>query len=482
MRVPRPARTTVVSFCVLLGTLILTSTPAQAARNHVLSASLGSPGEGAGELSLVPYSIGIEGSTISTNKPETPGSGVAVDDATGDVYVADTGNRRVDEFSAGGGFVRAWGWGVADGAAKLETCEVVCRAGVAGAGVGQFDRPVFVAVDNSGGPSEGDVYVGAGIGSVASIDQQELEFAGATGGSYTLSFEGETTPAIPYTAGAAMIGSALQALAKIGPGNVEVHGAEGGDVIQFVGALGDVVVPQLTVDYSGLAPAGAKATVRTAFEGAPYVPEVVDKFDAEGGLIEAWGDEGQLDGEGVAGGPFSGEFTGVAVDGSGDLWVFTGVQDGLFEFGEAGGLVESCNQSLMAALRMGLVWMGQDEFMLVVDSNRWWCCRRGVGFLVRSRRRGLRITGLCRRLVWLLIRRWGVVKCMWMWVGVWLSGLRRRVSRAWKVRGNLCVCRLNRLARPSCRELLVWRSIPQMKRCMPLTRGPTRWMCSCCIR
>src|ERR1700685_4156232 len=62
--------------------------------------SFGAPGPGAGQL---------EG-------PE----GVAVNDTTGDVYVADTGNDRIDEFEPDGAFVRAWGWGVDLGGAGLE--------------------------------------------------------------------------------------------------------------------------------------------------------------------------------------------------------------------------------------------------------------------------------------------------------------------------------------------------------------------------
>ena len=35
--------------------------------------------------------------------------GVAVDQASGDVYVADSGNARVQKFSATGAFIAAWG-------------------------------------------------------------------------------------------------------------------------------------------------------------------------------------------------------------------------------------------------------------------------------------------------------------------------------------------------------------------------------------
>ncbi len=84
---------------------------------------------------------------------------VAVDDSTGDIYVADTGNHRVMKFDSSGHFLAAWGWGVTDGAPISEVCTSGCRAGISGLGAGQFRSPTFIEVDNSSGPSAGDVYV-----------------------------------------------------------------------------------------------------------------------------------------------------------------------------------------------------------------------------------------------------------------------------------------------------------------------------------
>src|SRR5689334_4569277 len=39
-------------------------------------------------------------------------AGAAVNDTTGDVYIADRGNNRIQEFNASGGFIRAWGYDV----------------------------------------------------------------------------------------------------------------------------------------------------------------------------------------------------------------------------------------------------------------------------------------------------------------------------------------------------------------------------------
>src|ERR1700722_5538656 len=130
-------------------TLAASSAPALATRNHTFSASIGSLGSGAGELS----------------SPE----GVAVDNssgpAAGDIYVADTGNARVDQFDSSGHFLRAWGWGVADGKEEFEICTTVCQKGIVPTDPehskpGQFDTPKNIAVDGSSGPSAGDVYVG----------------------------------------------------------------------------------------------------------------------------------------------------------------------------------------------------------------------------------------------------------------------------------------------------------------------------------
>lgn len=81
--------------------------------------------------------------------------GVGVDPANGHVYVADLLNARIDELTAWGRFVRAWGWGVDDGTtAALQSCSVTCFKGIEGANAGQIAIPFGVAVD-----AARDVYV-----------------------------------------------------------------------------------------------------------------------------------------------------------------------------------------------------------------------------------------------------------------------------------------------------------------------------------
>jgi hypothetical protein len=86
--------------------------------------------------------------------------GIAVDQASGDTYVSDSNNNRIEEFGPEGRFLLAFGWGVADDTtAALQTCTATCFPGILGEGAGQFSAPEGIAVDNSPGASHGDLYV-----------------------------------------------------------------------------------------------------------------------------------------------------------------------------------------------------------------------------------------------------------------------------------------------------------------------------------
>ncbi len=79
-------------------------------------------------------------------------------------------------------------------------------------------------------------------------------------GTYTLTFDGETTSGIAYNASAAAVQTALEGLATIGSGNVEVSGGEGVTdgvtswfyLIEFVGALAGSNVSELVIDESSI--------------------------------------------------------------------------------------------------------------------------------------------------------------------------------------------------------------------------------------
>jgi hypothetical protein len=97
-----------------------------------------------------------------------------------------------------------------------------------------------------------------------------------TGGTFTLTFEGQTTAAIDWDASAAEVQSALEALSNIAPGDVAVTGNEQGPwTVTFQGALGASNRTQMTIDDTNLT-GGAGHAVTTVTEGQALanVPEV----------------------------------------------------------------------------------------------------------------------------------------------------------------------------------------------------------------
>jgi hypothetical protein len=114
------------------------------------------------------YSFAITG--FGTNALWAPAA-VAVDNSTGpsahSVYVTDPGESRVEKFDPAGKFVFMFGDGVnrttggdVCTAASGDLCGAGAEASPSGAPAGAFRQPEYIAVDGSGGPSAGDVYVG----------------------------------------------------------------------------------------------------------------------------------------------------------------------------------------------------------------------------------------------------------------------------------------------------------------------------------
>ncbi len=73
----------------------------------------------------------------------------------------------------------------------------------------------------------------------------------ATGGTFTLTYSGQTTGNIAYNASAATVDAALEALSNIGAGDVTVTGT-GPWTVEFTGALAATNVSLMTIDVSGL--------------------------------------------------------------------------------------------------------------------------------------------------------------------------------------------------------------------------------------
>jgi DNA-binding beta-propeller fold protein YncE len=129
MNARRVMSTILVSLGACVGGLLFSSAPALAARGHVFSGAFGSKGAAAGQL----------------NEP----AGVAVNEASGDVYVVDRGNDRVEYFTSAGVYAGAF-----DGSGANVAVEGKAAPS------GRFSEPESIAIDNeAGSPSFGDVYV-----------------------------------------------------------------------------------------------------------------------------------------------------------------------------------------------------------------------------------------------------------------------------------------------------------------------------------
>jgi hypothetical protein len=95
------------------------------------------------------------------------------------------------------------------------------------------------------------------------------------GGTYTLTFDGQTTAPIAAGASAATVQAALEALSNVAPGDIVVTGGpltEQPLVLTFGGAYAGVDVPQVTVDGSGLTGPGSGATGGTVVPGGTPHP------------------------------------------------------------------------------------------------------------------------------------------------------------------------------------------------------------------
>jgi flagellar hook protein FlgE len=107
-------------------------------------------------------------------------------------------------------------------------------------------------------------------GTAAVNETQTVSIAGApTGGTFTLTYDGQTTAAIAWNASSADVNTALEALSNIGAGNVtSTGGALPGTAVavEFTGALAGQDVSLMTIDTTNLtggAPVGSVAETTT---------------------------------------------------------------------------------------------------------------------------------------------------------------------------------------------------------------------------
>lgn len=108
---------------------------------------------------------------------------------------------------------------------------------------------------------------------------QSLTILNATSGTFTITYSGQTTSALAYNAGANEVQNALAALSNVGLGNISVNNGpnNGSSVnnpgtydIYFIGDLGRVAQPLITVDVSSLVGVVPTANVVQVALGGVY--------------------------------------------------------------------------------------------------------------------------------------------------------------------------------------------------------------------
>ena len=232
----------------------------------------------------------------SMNSPQ----GIAVNQSSGDLYVTEQSNLRVQQFDSSGNFVRAFGQDV--------------------------------------------VVTGFPDNSTATSAVQTLTVT-ATEGRYKLKFGGKETGELPFNATSSEIQTALQGLTSIGSGNVTVSGA-GPYTITFAGALANNPEPLITTESGPAEPlVGGTATVVNTTTGATgfEVCTAVDTDVCKAGV------------SGSTGGAFKSTFSGypaVAPAGApnaGDVLVADPANMRVQEFSSVGAFVRAFGQNVVNA-------------------------------------------------------------------------------------------------------------------------------------
>lgn len=109
-------------------------------------------------------------------------------------------------------------------------------------------------------------------GSPSQNEEQEFSLYGSpSGGTFTLTYGGQTTSGIAYNADAATVQAALEALSNIGSGDVAVTGGAlpGASVaVEFTGALAATNLAEMTINTTNLTGGSISAAVSTTTQGS----------------------------------------------------------------------------------------------------------------------------------------------------------------------------------------------------------------------
>lgn len=259
---------------MVLGCLLSAPVPAAQASNAVIGTFGASEGEAGGQL--------IEPKGIAVN--DTGAGGVSA----GDVYVADSKNNRIEEFSASGAFVRVFGYDVVEsgqdntGHNEQQTVDVSATGGSFTLSIAKQAFATFTAGSNvvreirspASSFHVGDVVSGGGVPpgtTIIAVGAESLILSEQAASTFAGEFHAaETTVELPYDVTATKLETALESLPAVGPGSVAVSGGPGATgtlALEFIGALGKNDIPQLTANSSSLTGATQTVTIKTAVQG-----------------------------------------------------------------------------------------------------------------------------------------------------------------------------------------------------------------------
>jgi RHS repeat-associated protein len=309
------------------GNVLETQAPAASGKDAAVapaySTSFGSYGSGSGQL-------------------HNPTSNAV--DPSGNVWVADADNQRIEEFSPSGTFMLAVGWGVKDGKAEAETCTTGCQAGVSGSGNGQFNGPMGIAINQS----TGHIYVCDYSNSRVEEFSSTGTFLAAIGsfGTGNGQFENPTDIAIESSTGDLWVadngnyriekfsstGTFIGAYGSRGTGNGQFDSAYGiafasGNV--YVTDYNNNRVQELSSSGAYVRQFGTKGSGNGQFNqplyittnptnGNLYVSDIgnyrVEEFSISGAYLTQFGSKGSGNGQ------FSGP-EGLAINSSGNVYV-----------------------------------------------------------------------------------------------------------------------------------------------------------------
>lgn len=305
----------------LFALLLLAAVPAQATKSVVDVLGAAPTGEG-----------GTRCQASDPNNCFARPQGIAINQTTGDLYVADYANQRVVRLDENGEFERAWGWDVDadDPGTGFEICVAPanCKNGVGGDGTGQLDIPTGIAVDQS----TGDVYVlGRGMDEKFDLD-----------GNLIRSFElGELSPLVVKPVSNSLL---------VGGGSISWRDSSGNPLATFGFGM-----PYAGADFLGVDSTGAIYVGPTQNYQGEYT---VLKLTAGGVSLGAFGGEELEPGYKAPSGPevLPGHFpTAVGVDSVNDsvyvarfarpvfnstLGMLAGVPHQLAEFDTSGQLID----------------------------------------------------------------------------------------------------------------------------------------------